>query len=156
MMNIYLIAAMTRDRVLGRGGKLPWNAPEEKQLYRRTIEGSTVIMGRKTFGSYGNKPLAKSPTIVVSRTLASVPGVDVCGTMEEALDKARGYGRDVYIIGGGEVFELGIKVANKMYVSYIEGSYEGDTLFPIIDENIWKAEKIEKHHGFERVLYTRR
>lgn len=155
-MFVCIIAAMTRGRVLGYKGKLPWHIPEEIKLFRETTEGHTIIMGRKTYESYGSKPLPNRHNILVSRSIASAPGMDVCATIDDAIAKARSYGGDIFIIGGGEIFAQAVKVADRMYLSYVDGEYEGDTFFPEFDERQWLVESRVRYNGFERVVYVRR
>ena len=144
---------MTKRRVIGKGGRLPWNIPEEASLFKKTTEGSVVIMGRKTFLDVG--VLSGRKTIVVSRTLGARKGIEVCGSLGEALEKAGDYGREIFIIGGGEIFAQSLNLADRMYISYIRKDYDGDAFFPEFDEQSWKAVERKDYEEFEQVVYVR-
>ncbi|HUB92651.1 MAG TPA: dihydrofolate reductase [Candidatus Saccharimonadales bacterium] len=151
---ISIICAMTRKRVIGIGGRLPWNIPEETALFRRITLGSTMIMGRKTFEETGI--LGGRKSIVVTRTVDRIAGVVVCRSLEEAIEKARAYHREIFIIGGGEIFSEAIGLADRMYLSYIKKDYQGDTFFPKFDRRDWVAESRKDYKEFRHVVYLRR
>jgi dihydrofolate reductase len=155
-MEVIIISAMTKNgRVIGRDNWLPWDIPEELAMFRRLTSGSTVIMGRKTYESIG-RLMPKRQNIIVSLTLSSVEGADVCGSVEEAIDLGKKYGKDVFVIGGAQIYRLAIPLVDKMYISYIKKDYEGDTYFPSFDENDWKIERRENHDEFDFVVYSRK
>lgn len=151
---ISIIAAMTRNRVIGKDGHLPWNIKEEKALFKKITLGSTVIMGRKTFESVGL--LKDRRNIIVSRTVRKIDGADVCGSLEEAVGKASGYGTEIFIIGGGEIFAEAIGLADRMYLSYIRKDYKGDTFFPEFDQREWKIKARKRFKDFEQIVYVKK
>lgn len=152
---IIIIVAMTMKGVIGRDNKLPWNIPEEMAHFRKLTQGSTVVMGRKTFESIG-RPLPNRNNIIISRSELSIKGADVCHTVEEALNKAKSYNRDTFIIGGANIFEQTMPLADKMYISYIKKDYGGNIYFPAFDKSEWVIEKREDHPNFEFVVYRRK
>ena len=154
-MDIILIAAMTKRRVIGKNNALPWNIPEELQHFRTQTLDSTVIMGRKTYDSIG-RLMPKRHNIIVSRSSPSIPGADVCSSLDEAIKKAKTYGKTIFIIGGAQIFKEALPIADKMYLSYMKRDYDGDTYFPEFDEREWKVEKREDHEEFEFVVYVRK
>jgi dihydrofolate reductase len=155
MPQVIIIAAMTADRVIGKNNALPWNIPEEMRHFRRTTAGGTVLMGRKTYESIGH-PLPDRRNIIVSKTLRSVDGAEVYRSFEQGLEKAKGYGKDVFVIGGATIYAQALPLADRMILSYIKGSYSGDTYFPDFDEKEWRVEGREAFEKFEVVRYLRR
>jgi dihydrofolate reductase len=154
---ITIIAAMTeRGRIIGKNGRLPWNIPEELNTFRSATRGATVIMGRKTFEETGLLPGRK--TIVVTRSMNDIEGADVCRTLEMAVGKAKGYGKEIFVIGGGEIFSetLRKELVDRMVLSYIKDEYQGDTRFPEFDESKWKKSPREDHERFYRITYMKR
>lgn len=145
---------MTDERVIGDRGRLPWKIPEEMRLFMKITAGATVIMGRKTFDSVGI--LKGRKNIVISRALGKVDGADVCNGLMEGIEKARSYKREVFVIGGAEIFAEAIPIADKMYLSYIKKDYPGDAFFPEFDEAEWRVEERRDYREFEQVVYTRR
>src|SRR3990172_3667599 len=135
---IAIIVAMDKNRVIGKNNKIPWHIAEEVKNFKKLTTGSTVIMGRKTFESIG-KPLPKRNNIILSTSMSQIPGVDVCKTFDEGIIMAKSYGKDIFIIGGGTVYEQAIPFADKMYISYVKGEYDGDAFFPEFDEKEWHA-----------------
>jgi len=154
-MAIYIIAAMTKNRVIGKDNKLPWHISEDLKNFKRLTTGNTVIMGRKTFDSIG-KPLPNRHNVVVSRSVSVIEGVDVCHSFEEAMEKAKSYGKDIFVIGGGSVYALALPIADKMFISHVKKEYDGDTFFPEFNEADWDVESSEDHEEFELVVYVRK
>ncbi len=152
---INIIAAMTKSRVIGKNNKLPWHIPEDLQNFKRITSGNTIIMGRKTYESIG-RPLPNRNNIVISRDMPPTQGLEVCRSVQEALEKAKNYGKDIYIVGGSSIYEQTIPIADKMYLSYIKKDYDGDAFFPEFNEADWEIEKREQHEEFELVVYKRK
>lgn len=152
---IAIIAAMAPNRAIGKDNKLPWRISEDLKNFKRLTSGNTVVMGRKTFESIG-KPLPNRNNVVISSSFPATPGIDVCQTVDEALEKARSYRKDVFIIGGSSIYQQTIPLADKMYLSYVKKEYDGDTFFPEFDESEWKIESRENFAEFELVVYVRK
>lgn len=152
---LIIVVAMTRQRVIGRNGSLPWHIPEELRLFRELTTGQTVIMGRETFASIG-RPLPERRNLVVTRTLPATPGVEICRSFPEALQKAAVDGKKVFVIGGLEIYRQALPVASAMVVSWIRENHAGDTFFPEYDPEDWSVQKVEEHAAFTRVWYIKR
>jgi len=152
---IILIAALSYDRVIGAGDGMPWRVPDEYRQYLSFIEGQTVIMGRRTFEIFGGD-LTSAHTLIVSRTAEKRPGVVVCGSVEGALARARKIGRTIFVAGGGSIYRQTLSLADALYLSYIKGTFSGDTFFPEFDLSAWEEVKREDHPAFEFVAYRRR
>ncbi|SVB95252.1 uncharacterized protein METZ01_LOCUS248106 [marine metagenome] len=151
---IAIIAAMTADRVLGRNNRLPWHVPGDMKNFMRVTTGNVVIMGRNTFDSMG-KPLPNRRNIVVSRTMAPRERVEVYRDIPTALHYAEADDKDVFIIGGAQIYRQCLAYANTMYLSYVKGDYEGDTFFPEFDESEWEVVKEEDFPEYTYRVYRR-
>jgi dihydrofolate reductase len=112
-------------------------------------------MGRKTFESIG-KPLPGRRNIVVSRTMAPREGVEVCEDIPSALARAQAAGTDVFVIGGAQIYEQTMGKAQRLYLTHIEGEYEGDARFPEFDEREWTIIQREDRGTHAFVIYERR
>jgi len=159
-MSITIIAALTKDRVIGKDNNLPWHISEDLQNFKKLTSGNTVVMGRKTYESIG-KPLPNRKNIVVSRSVSSIEGVDVCSSLEDAIEKAKSYGKEIFIIGGASIYEMAIPLADKMYLSYVKVNYKGDTYFPKFDKDVWdvvseRTYNEGKDEEFNLVIYKRK
>jgi dihydrofolate reductase len=150
-----IIAAMTRRRVIGAGGDLPWDLSGELRLFRELTWGHSVVMGRRTFESIG-RPLPGRRNIVLSRSLSSQPGVIVCRSLGEGL-KAAADGHDrVFFIGGAEVYAQALPLADVLHVSWIRRDYPGDARFPLFTGRDWRVVRVDDRGEFRHVVYRRR
>ncbi len=130
-MVISIIAAMAENRVIGRAGGLPWRIPEDLRHFREVTMGHPIIMGRKTFEQIG-RPLPGRMNIVLTRQPGyQAPGCRVCHSLADALAACAG-ADEVFICGGGELYRQTISVADRIYLTVVEGEWAGDTLFPAI------------------------
>jgi dihydrofolate reductase len=145
---------MTRDGVIGRDGQLPWDLPEDRQLFRRLTVGNTVIMGRLTFTSLPGA-LPDRHNLVVSRSLRQLPGATVCRGFLEALATGWQLARPIFIIGGGELYREALPLVDTLHVSWVEGDYHGDRRFPPFNPSDWQPVSVTAHSGFRYVVYRR-
>jgi len=151
---ISIIAALTKDRVIGKDNKMPWNLPEDLKNFKKITRGNTVIMGRKTYESIG-RPLPKRKNIVLSSSMKS-DKVLVCDSLESALESAKLEGKEIFIIGGAQVYEKALFYADRMYLSYVHETFEGDTYFPEFCEDDWHIKERKGFPGFDFVVYERK
>ncbi len=151
---ITLIAALTADRVIGKDGKIPWHFPEDLRNFKRLTTGNTVVMGRRTYESIG-RPLPQRNNVVVSTTLPSQEGLTVCSSLEEALQTAQSLEREIFIIGGATLYQATLPLADRMILSHVKGTYEGDTYFPEYNHSDWSVTNVESFPEFEVVTYEK-
>ena len=130
---VSLIVAYDRNKLIGKGGKMPWFIDGELRRFRELTTGNVVIMGRKTIEAIG-KPLPNRVNIVISRD-KNYDGCIMARSFDEAVEKARETGLEIYITGGSTVYAPAIDIVDKMYITEIDAEYEGDTYFPDFDEN---------------------
>lgn len=127
-MIISIIAAMAENRVIGRDGKLPWHLPDDLARFKAITMGHPVVMGRKTFESIG-RPLPGRTTIVLSRTLTELEGCRLARSLEEAVALGRG-AEELFVCGGEEVFREALPLAQRIYLTVVQGEYPGEVRFP--------------------------
>jgi dihydrofolate reductase len=165
-MIISLIAAVGENRVIGANGDLPWHLPNDMKFFAQTTKGHFVLMGRKNFDSIPDKyrPLPGRPNIVVTRNNAFKDDrVHVVNTILEGIELARSAGEEeLFVIGGGEIYAQTMKMADKLYITHVHASPDGETFFPEIDPGLWKKRssqihsKDEMHNAsFEICVYTK-
>ncbi len=148
------IVAMTPDRVIGKGGTLPWHLPEDLAFFKRVTSGHPIVMGRKTYESIG-RPLPKRRNIVLTRDKAwSAPGVEVIHTPEE-LDALPELDGRVFIIGGSEIYAAFLPRLDDLLVSHVFESFQGDTRFPEFEHLFPQSELLETHEAFEVKRWSR-
>ncbi len=157
-MKISMIAAMGRNRVIGKDNDIPWHLPDDFQYFKNTTEGHYVLMGRKNFESLPPrfKPLPNRPNVVITRNPSyQAPGATVVTSLENALDIARkNMEEEAFIIGGGEIYLLGLQYADTIYLTEIDGMFEGDTLFPKFSPEEWTEVSRSHHPADDRHLYA--
>ena len=151
---ISIIAALTSERVIGKDNKLPWHISDDLRNFKSLTSGNTVVMGRKTFESIG-RPLPNRNNVVVSSTLQPSEGIFVCRSLEDAIETSKNFGKEIFIIGGSNIYAQSLEFADRMYLSYVKKNYEGDTFFPEFDESDWRVVERQDFPEFELVVYER-
>ena len=131
MAKISLIAAIGENKALGRNNKLIYRIPEDLKRFKEITSGHPIIMGRKTFESIG-RPLPNRTNIIVTRDKDFIAdGCEVVHSIEEGIKVAVKVEKsEVFIIGGGQIYEQSIRLADKLYLTIVEGEPEADTYFP--------------------------
>lgn len=158
MKEINVIVAMTKRRIIGKDGTLPWHLSEDLKLFKAHTTGNIVIMGRKTFDSIG-RPLPNRRNLVVSKSIQEnekVAGVEYFPDLEHALKAAQEGSGKIFIIGGASIYHQMIEKADRLYISLVDGDFDGDTCFPEVKEDVWKVVATEPHTGFTLNIYERK
>ena len=135
------IVAMSNNQVIGINNDLPWSLKDDLAHFKKYTTGKIIIMGRKTFESIG-RPLPNRDNFVISSTLNSVDGVSIFPSLDDALAAANAQNThdEIAIIGGGYLFRDSINIFNKLVLTRVNCSIEGDVFYPEIDFNRWKLE----------------
>ncbi|SHE35169.1 dihydrofolate reductase [Modicisalibacter ilicicola DSM 19980] len=147
---VVMVAALTRNGVIGVDNRLPWHLPEDLKFFKRITLGKPLVMGRKTFDSIG-RPLPGRLNIVVTRdTSFQREGVRVCHDLADALALAERQAiaegvDEIAVIGGGEIFTQAMPRASRLYLTEIDTTLEGDAYFPPLDDRQWQ--EIERRPG---------
>ncbi len=145
-MIISLIAAMDRNRLIGVDNRLPWRLPADLRHFKWVTTGKPILMGRKTWDSLG-RPLPGRKNIVLTRdTGFSASGCVVAHSVDEAL-AACVSDDEIMVIGGATLYGEMLDRAERMYLTLVEGEFEGDTYFPEYDERLWREVQREEHES---------
>lgn len=161
-MNISIIAAMSDNRIIGKNNELLWYIKDDLKRFKKITNNSVVIMGRKTYESLPNGPLKNRLNIVLTTDTDVKYDKCIMGYgIDDAIHKARYWSDngDVFIIGGGKIYEQFMSITDKMYLTVIHKVFIGDTYFPKINKNQWKlidsVDKNESGISFSYLTYVR-
>lgn len=148
---ISLVVAMSGNRVIGRGGALPWRLPEDMRHFRAVTLGKPCIMGRKTWDSLPKTPLPGRTNIVVTRRAdLHAEGAVVAGSLEKAIERAQAESpSEICVIGGAEIFAHALPHARRIYLTEVHAQIEGDAFMPAFDAPEWKEVSREDYAGGE-------
>ena len=149
---ISIISAIAKNRAVGKKNKLLWHIGEDLKRFKKLTTGRPVIMGRKTFESIGGALPHRTNIVVTHHEHFKVSGVVVAHSLKDAIKAAESVEDDeIFIIGGGQIYEQAIKLADKLYLTIVEGEYDADTFFP--DYSDFKKVVYEKHRASEGYKY---
>ena len=154
-MKLIIIAAIARNRVIGKNGKLPWHIPEDLARFKQLTTGHSVIMGRRTFDSLDNQLPNRIKIVITSRV---INGVKSYPSLDFALQALKNE-KEVFVIGGGRVFADAIGLADELRLTLVDREVEGDTFFPPYQEILRKHFQLrqeERHAGFSFLDYVRK
>ncbi|HET7897768.1 MAG TPA: dihydrofolate reductase [Flavisolibacter sp.] len=137
-MIVSLLLAASENNVIGKDNQLPWHLPEDLKFFKNLTWGLPILMGRKTFDSIG-KPLPGRKSIVITRDKEwKHEGVATVHSIEEAIASAESFGaKEIFVIGGAEIFKTSLPIANRIYLTRIHHRFDGDVFFPEISTNEW-------------------
>lgn len=157
-----IIAAAGENNALGKDNDLVWHLPDDFRRFKKLTSGHHIIMGRKTFESFPQPLPDRTHVVITRRENYKKGGIVVVHSMERAIELT-GEDPQPFIIGGGEIYQMGIDLADKIELTRVHGTFEADTFFPKIDENQWELvseeyhPKDEKHnYAFTYLTYERR
>ncbi|BCR26714.1 dihydrofolate reductase [Aquipseudomonas alcaligenes] len=149
-----LIAALAQNRVIGRDNQLPWHLPADLKHFKAKTLGKPIIMGRKTWDSLG-RPLPGRLNLVVSRQAGlHLEGAEVFPSLEAAIVRADEWAREqgvdeLMLIGGAQLYEQGLALAKRLYLTRVALQPEGDAWFPAFAEGDWQCAEREEHAAAE-------
>lgn len=151
---VSLIAAIGKNRELGRGNDLLWYIPDDLKRFKALTTGHPVIMGRKTWDSLPKKarPLPNRTNIVVSRQSTDAPGATVVSSIEQALEHARTLDtEEIFVIGGAQIYTQALPHANRLYLTLIDDTQSADVYFPEYETAFTKklSDEIREHNGLK-------
>jgi dihydrofolate reductase len=149
---IKAIVAMAENRIIGNAGTIPWHLPEDFKFFKATTMGHAILMGRKTYESIG-KPLPGRQNIVLSRTMPETLGVTVIHSLDELKEPTDG--RDLFVIGGEEIYRLLLPRIQELYVTKVPRTIEGDTRFPEFESDFDTSSKVLDTSDFSVWKYGR-
>ena len=144
------IAAMSENRVIGRGNEIPWHIPEDFKWFKETTMGHALVMGRRTFESIG-KALPGRETMVLTRGDFSHPDVTVIRSLDEVMPSLEG--RDCFIAGGAQVYAQALPRCSDLFLTLVKREVEGDVFFPEFENYFKKVEVLHEEEEFRIVHY---
>ena len=152
---------MSKNRVIGANGAIPWHLPEELKRFKSLTMGHHLIMGRKTWESIGRLLPGRQTVIVTRQPDYRVPGATVVHSLDEAVG-ACGDDREIFVIGGGELYAQALPRAGRLYLTTVDAEVAGDTFMPDFDAGGWREVSSESHgvderhkHSFHCTTYER-
>lgn len=169
---ISIVVAFDENRVIGCKGGIPWKISEDMKLFKARTIGGVVVMGRKTWVSLPlkSRPLPDRINIIISSRYLLNPhelvndielpenirNVRVSGSISEAIEIAKTYEKEIFIIGGEQVYRSALEagVVDKIFVSLVGNKHEGDVFFPELDRN-WILQSTERYDGFDLLEYVK-
>ncbi|RUM36353.1 MAG: dihydrofolate reductase [Desulfobulbus sp.] len=156
-MEIILIAAMAKNRVIGRNNTIPWDIPGEQARFKKITMGHPLIMGRKTWLSLGRPLPGRQNIVLTTNTDFSATGADVVHTLVEALAACKN-GEKVFIIGGEQLFRSVLPLADTLILTILDREVQGDTFFPEFSSppfTLNNSERVQQDDAYTIMTYTR-
>ncbi len=152
MTQLSIIVAIDRNNGIGIDNQMPWHLPEELAHFKRVTTGHPIIMGRKTFDSIG-RPLPNRRSIVVTRNAAwRHDGVEAVPSLDAAV--ALVGDAPAFLIGGAQIFEQGMALADQLIVTHIDRAFDCDTFFPAIDPTVWQETQRQAYDSASGLSYA--
>ena len=154
-MKISIIVAASDNNIIGKDNQLLWHLPKDMRFFKNTTWGLPIIMGRKTYESFGAKSLPGRPNIILSNQQSlQYDGAIILSSFNAALQWAttNDY-KEVMVIGGGQIYEMAMSMVSTIYMTRVHTTIEGDTSFPLIDNSKWQLvhsvhHEIDEKHAF--------
>lgn len=154
-----IVVAQSQNRVIGKNNATPWYLPDDLKHFKEITTGHTVVMGRNTYQSiidHLGKPLPNRRNIIISSSIADPPeGFEVFGSIDELSKAVDLSSNDVYIIGGGQLYKtiLEAGMVDRIFLTQIQASIDGDIFFPAIDSSQWRELSRISHKKDEKNMY---
>jgi dihydrofolate reductase len=155
-MIISLLVAASENNAIGKNNQLLWHLPRDMKFFKNITWAMPVVMGRKTFESMGGKPLTGRKNIIITRQKNwKSDGVLVVNSLDAVIDLVRELDyQELFIIGGGEIYKQAFDRADKIYLTRIHATIDGDTFFPVIDESKWTLKNNTDNPADEKHAYA--
>lgn len=135
---ISLLLAMDRNHVIGLNNDLPWRLPKDLRFFKEKTTGNTIIMGRKTYESMGGALPNRRNVVITSSENPFPENVHVIRNLESIREwDKESPNEEVFVIGGGNIFKQILPFADRMYITWIDQDFDGDTYFPEFSEVDW-------------------
>lgn len=153
MKQFKAIAAMSLNRVIGQGSRIPWHLPEDFKWFKQMTTGQVVVMGRKTFESIG-RPLPNRETIILSRSVFQYPGVRTVASLTEVASEQEQ--REVFICGGAQIYAQALPLCSDLFLTLVKREVAGDVFFPPFEAEFELKEKLRETPEFDILHYVRK
>lgn len=156
-MHISIHVAIAENGVIGRDGGMPWRLSTDLRRFREKTMGKPIIMGRKTWESFPKRPLPGRLNIVVTRDRAyRAEGAETVSSLEDAIALAKARSRcsadidEICVIGGGQIYAQALPLADRLHVTHVLATIDGDTVFPPLDPAVWRRVSAEDYPAGEK------
>ncbi len=149
---IIIIAAIDKNRVIGKGNTIPWHLPADFAHFKETTAGHPVIMGLNTYKSIG-RPLPNRTNIVLSKDDEEIEGCLMAHSLPEAFDMAKEKSEDIFVIGGASIYGQALPFADMLNLTLIDAEVNGDIFFPEFNRDEWKEVSREERKADEKNIY---
>lgn len=151
---VSIVVAAAENNVIGKDNDLIWHLPADLKHFKRLTMGHPMIMGRKTFEAIGKPLPGRTSIIITSQQDYTAAGCIVVHSLEEAIAKGRELDEIVSVIGGANVYQQALPHTDKVYLTRVHHSFEGDVYFPELPENEWQVTEQEHHEPDEKNKYS--
>ncbi len=148
-MTVSIIVAMAENGVIGRDMDLPWHISADLKRFKALTMGHHIVMGRKTYESIGRLLPGRTTVIVTRQSDYQVEGAVIVNSLEAAQAAATG-DSELFIIGGGQIYEIALPLADRLHVTRVHTEVDGDTSFPAVDWDQWELVSAERHGADEK------
>lgn len=150
-----IIVAAAENNVIGINNQLPWHLPADLKYFKQTTMGKPIIMGRKTFEEVG-RLLPGRPNIMITRQANYIhEGLYIVPSLDAAIEKAKSFNADeIFITGGGEIFKQALPVVDRVYITRVHATVDGDAYFPEFNTTGWQLVKNDRHEKDEKHHYA--
>lgn len=148
-MTVSIIVAMSENRVIGRDGDLPWRLSADLRRFKRLTMGHHIVMGRKTYESIGRLLPGRTSVVVTRQTDYDGEGALVANSIDSALALAAG-DDEVFVVGGAEIYRLAWPAADRVYLTRVAATVDGDTMLPEWSLDNWQRVEVEHHAADEK------
>ena len=154
-MKLAIIVAVAENNVIGKDNQLIWHLPADLKHFKTLTMGHPMIMGRKTFDSIGKALPGRTSIIITRQPNYTAEGCLMVHSLEQAITEAGKLGSgEVFVVGGAEIYQQSIPVSDKIYLTEIHHSFDGDTFFPKIDSSVWQELKRESFPADEKNAFA--
>ena len=158
-MKTVIIAALSKNRVIGRNNTIPWHYPADMKHFRRTTKGHPVVAGRKTYESFKIRPLLGRLNFILTRNpdYTSDEGVIICQDLDQVVATVKERSAEkLFILGGAEIYNLALPLTDEMILTHLPIEVEGDAYFPQWDEAEWEVAEERREEDLVFATYRRR
>ncbi|MFK8048450.1 MAG: dihydrofolate reductase [Halioglobus sp.] len=150
-----LIYARSLNHCIGNEGRIPWHLPDEFAHFQATTMGKSIIMGRKTYEDHNCELPGRLNIVISTQTdFLAAPGIEITHSLEAAIERAKGYSDECFVIGGVGLFTAALPIADNVYETIVEAKIAGDTVLPEFDFSDWNTTLLEQHSADLRHKYA--
>ena len=153
MTQLSIIVAIANNQVIGINNTLPWHLPEDLKRFRALTTGHLIIMGRKTYESLGRLLPGRTTVIVTRNKGYQLEGALIAHSLEAAVALCKN-DDEVFLIGGAELYQDGLKLADKLYITEVDLAVDGDAFFPEFYSNLWQETTREDHTSVQGLPFS--